>query len=79
MKAILSLISMFCMSVAAYAQDTNPPAPAASPGEPVSMLMFFTLGAVLLIAIGAFAWFLRSRSNRDAADRAMNPDNPANR
>jgi hypothetical protein len=40
--------------------------------------MFFTLGITLVILIGGFAWFLRSRSNRAAADRALNPKNPSN-
>jgi hypothetical protein len=35
--------------------------------------MFFTLGAGLLIAIVAMLYFLRSRSNRAAAERVFNP------
>ncbi len=65
--------------IAVFAQDVNPPAPAHAAGEPISMLMLFTLLAGLAIAIVAFVWFLRSRSNRDATDRALNPRNPANR
>ena len=38
-------------------------------------LMLFTLGAVLLVAVLAFAYFLRRRSNRAAAGRALNPNN----
>lgn len=34
-------------------------------------LMFMTFGLVLLIAIGGFAWFLRRRSNREAAKDAF--------
>jgi hypothetical protein len=37
----------------------------------IPSLMFFTLGSVLLIAIVSFALFLRKRSNRDAASRAL--------
>jgi hypothetical protein len=36
-------------------------------------LMFFTLGAGLLIAVVAMLYFLRSRSNRAAANRVFNP------
>lgn len=34
-------------------------------------LMFMTFGLVLLIAIGSFVWFLRRRSNREAAKEAF--------
>lgn len=37
-------------------------------------LMFMTLGLVLLFAIGSFAWFLRRRSNREAAKEAFDMD-----
>lgn len=57
------------------AQQTQP-APA---DAPVPDLMFFTLGAVLIIAIGAFIMFLRKRSNREATNRALNPNHPANK
>ena len=57
----------------------NPPPAAEVQGEPISLLMFFTLGGAALIAVGLFLWFLRKRSNRVAADRALNPNNPANR
>jgi len=78
MKALLlSASALFATALDAVAQNAPPPAEVA--GEPVSSLMFFTLGGVLLIAIGSFAWFLRKRSNRDAADRALDPNNPANR
>ncbi len=36
-------------------------------------LMFFTLGAGLLIAIALMMYFLRKRSNRAAAERVFNP------
>jgi hypothetical protein len=41
--------------------------------------MFFTLFAALAIGVGAMLWFLRRRSNRDAANRALNPRHPDNR
>lgn len=78
MKALsLGVTALLATAAAAAAQNAPPPAEVA--GEPVSYLMFFTLGVVLLIAIGSFAWFLRKRSNREAADRALDPNNPANR
>jgi hypothetical protein len=57
------------MSTAAWAQNAPPPAEVA--GEPVSALMFFTLGAGLLVAVGLMTWFLRKRSNRAAAERVF--------
>jgi hypothetical protein len=69
----------FAVMFAASALAQNAPPPAEVQGEPISTLMLFTLVAALIIAIGLFAWFLRKRSNRDAADRALNPKNPANR
>jgi hypothetical protein len=54
---------------AALAQDAPPPAEVA--GEPISALMFMTLIGGLIIAIGLFAWFLRKRSNRAAAERVF--------
>jgi nitrate reductase gamma subunit len=54
--------------------------PAAGPTDaPVPSLMFFTLGAVLLILIGAFVMFLRRRSNRDVAAKVLNPNDPSNK
>lgn len=79
LKKLSHQLGLAFVSAPAFAQDTKPPAPAEVHGEPISTLMFFTLGIVLVIAIGAFAWFLRSRSNRKATDRALNPNNPANR
>lgn len=69
----------FAVTFAASALAQNAPPPAEVQGEPISTLMLFTLVAALIIAIGLFAWFLRKRSNRAAADRALNPNNPANR
>jgi hypothetical protein len=57
----------------------SPPPPAEVAGEPISSLMFFTLGTALVLAVGGLVWFLRKRSNRAAADRALNPNNPRNR
>lgn len=68
---------VYGIPAAALAQA--PPPPAEVQGEPVSTLMFFTLGAALLLAVGAFLWFLRKRSNRAAAERALNPNDPANK
>ncbi len=42
--------------------------------ELVPSLMFMTIAATLLMAIVAFAWFLRKRRNRDLASRAFNGD-----
>lgn len=67
------------VALPAVALAQNPPPPAEVQGEPVSTLMFFTLGIALLLAIGAFVWFLRKRSNRDAAERALDPNHPSNR
>lgn len=78
MKAmILGAVAFAASAFGALAQ--TPPPPAEVAGEPISYLMFFTLGGVLLLAIGSFVWFLRKRSNREAADRALDPSNPANR
>lgn len=65
------------VTFSAAAAQTAPP-PAEVYGEPISSLMFFTLGAPLVLAVGALFWFLRKRSNRAAADRALNPNNPRN-
>lgn len=40
----------------------------------VPSLMFMTIAATLVIAIVAFAWFLRKRRNRELAARAFNGD-----
>lgn len=40
----------------------------------VPSLMLFTLGAVFLIAVGSFAWFLRKRRNRQLAVKAFEGD-----
>jgi hypothetical protein len=78
MKAVIPTFVALAVS-AAEAVAQNAPPPAEVDGEPVSWLMFFTLGAVLLLAIGSFMWFLRKKSNRAAADRALDPNHPANR
>lgn len=73
-------LAMTVDAATAYAQQTpaepNAAPPAAPPpgaDEMTGQLMFFTLGAALLIAIVAMLYFLRSRSNRAAADRVFNP------
>jgi NADH:ubiquinone oxidoreductase subunit 3 (subunit A) len=45
----------------------------------IPLLMLFTIGAVLLIAIFAFARFLSKRRNRRAAERAFRGDDIAGR
>jgi NADH:ubiquinone oxidoreductase subunit 3 (subunit A) len=45
-----------------------------SANELVPSLMFMTLIATLLIAVGAFAYFLRKRRNRELAVRAFEGD-----
>jgi ABC-type uncharacterized transport system permease subunit len=77
MRWIIPVFLAVTFATSAFAQ--NAPAPAEVQGEPISLLMFFTLGGAALIAVGLFVWFLRKRSNREAADRALNPNNPANR
>jgi hypothetical protein len=43
-----------------------------SPGEPgVPALMFFTLGAAIVIGVVSFAYFLQRKANREAAERAL--------
>lgn len=39
--------------------------------QPVTWLMFFTLASAIIVAAGAFLYFLRARSNRDAAENAL--------
>lgn len=77
LKLAAALASTLAATVA-VAQEAAPPAPAEGGGEPISTLMFFTCGAALIIAIGALVFFLRSRSNRAAAERALDPNHPAN-
>ncbi len=56
------LFSASCLyATSSWAQ--SPPPPAEGPGEPISLLMFSTLGIALIGAIGLFLWFLRKRSN----------------
>lgn len=75
-KFILPALLYAATFSAAFAQ--TPPPPAEVAGEPISTLMLFTLGTALVLGIGGLLWFLRKRSNRDAADRALNPNNPRN-
>jgi hypothetical protein len=74
-RSLLALSLAF--SGPAWAQ--TPPAPSEGPGEPISLLMFSTLGIALVGAIALFLWFLRKRSNRAAAERVLNPNDPSNR
>jgi hypothetical protein len=79
MTRLYTLLLFFVLaSGRAFAQATPPPPAASGTADPVSGLMFFTLGIVLLAAVGSFLWFLRKKSNRAAADRVLNPKNPAN-
>jgi hypothetical protein len=43
--------------------------------NPISWLMFFTLGAGVFVIAGAFIYFLRSRTNREIAAEALGGDN----
>lgn len=77
--ALAASLATALSKATAIAQDAAPPPPAEGGGEPISTLMFFTFAAALVIAIGALVFFLRSRSNRAAAERALDPNHPANR
>jgi hypothetical protein len=77
MRSIAPFVLAVTLAGSALAQ--NQPPPAEVQGEPISVLMFATLGGAALIAVAMFVWFLRKRSNRAAADRALNPNNPSNR
>jgi integral membrane sensor domain MASE1 len=75
---VLAVLTVVLLApVLALAQEQ--PAVPTPAQQPVSSLMFFTFGAVLLIAVGLFVRFLMSRSNREAANRALNPNHPSNR
>jgi hypothetical protein len=43
----------------------------AGAAEPISGLMFFTLGADILVAAGSFLYFLRHRRRREIAQHAV--------
>jgi LPXTG-motif cell wall-anchored protein len=72
----------FAATLPAYAQQApGDGAPAAGTPQPppgtdemTGQLMFFTLGAGLLVAILLMLYFLRKRSNRAAAGRVFNPN-----
>jgi len=62
--ALISLV----LTGAAWAQQAGDTLPA---DQVIPGLMFFTLFAVLAIAIGALVYFLRRRSNREAMKRVI--------
>ena len=70
MRTLPLIVAAILISFPAFAQDSttggNLPTNTAIPG-----LMLFTIGAVLVVAVIAFAVFLRKRSNRDATRRAL--------
>lgn len=80
MFPVTTVMLWLAMAAAAFAQQNPAPdqpatAPAPPPGadQMTGQLMFFTLGAGLLIAIALMMYFLRKRSNRAAAERVFNP------
>lgn len=79
MKAAFPTALVAALGIPAVAWAQNPPPPAEVQGEPISLLMFFTLGIALALALGGIVWFLRKKSNRQAAERALDPNHPANR
>ena len=69
----LPTAALLLLPDAAHAQEKLPDNTA------IPSLMFFTLGAVLLVAIALLVSFMRKRSNREAMDKVLNPKNPSNR
>jgi hypothetical protein len=69
---VLGLLGSPLFAAVAMAQEREQPGLPAETAIP--LLMFFTLGAALLIGIGVLAWYLRKRSNRDAMRRALDLD-----
>lgn len=67
---ILAAAAMSVM-VPALALAQEPPGQTLPTDTAIPSLMFFTLIAALVIGVGAFAYFLRKRSNRAAAERAL--------
>ena len=78
---LTSILLWLATAAAAHAQQTVSPAantPVAPPpgaDQMTGQLMFFTLGAGLLIAIVMLLYFLHRRSNRAAAERVFAPKN----
>ena len=77
-RLLPAALTMMLWPALALAQQPQAAQPAPT-DAPVPDLMFFTLGAALIIAVGAFVMFLRTRSNREATNRALNPNHPANK
>lgn len=75
---LMSALFATLMASPAFAQ-ANPPPPAEGGGEPLALLMFFTIGIVFLIAVASFLYFLRKRPNREAVNRGINPNHPSNK
>jgi|tagenome__1003787_1003787.scaffolds.fasta_scaffold20185812_1 hypothetical protein len=74
LRALTFVAALFteiiCISTAIAQQpEQNLPSNTAIPS-----LMLFTLIGALVVALGAFAYFLRKRSNRAAASRAFSSD-----
>lgn len=59
--------------------QTPTPAPNGTTSEPQSMLVFFILATLLVIAIAAWLWIVRRRSNPGPTSRPLDPNNPLNR
>ncbi len=59
------------ISAAAVAQEVAQEQGPLPTDQAIPGLMFFTLGAVLLIAVGGLIYFLRRRSNRAAMERVI--------
>ena len=70
MRSIGSLLMLLICVVPVYAQQPEQTLPT---NTAIPSLMLFTLVAALAVAVGAFLYFLRKRSNRAAASRALNP------
>jgi hypothetical protein len=67
----VALCAALLSPLTAAAQDAGQTLPAETA---IPTLMFFTLVAGLAVAVGAFVYFLRKRSNRAAAARALGGD-----
>jgi Na+(H+)/acetate symporter ActP len=70
----LQILSMV-LAVPALAQQVEP----AADNSIIPVLMFATFGLVIAFAVIALANFLRKRSNREAFDKAVNPNHSANK